>query len=688
MQTSDNQIKIIDRLIFFFMILFVLSLTSSIFVNQIGYFGALLLILIRYFLTGENQFKKTGLEIAFIWFLTAELLSAIFSGNNPQAYLYFSKRALLIPLVYISIVVASDFKRVKTYFKIYIGASLITILIYLFFAYKYYIYNLYSLEQSGPSIFQYPITVGEITSFTVLFLFAFMINEKVNLRNRIFLIFGFLISLLALVSTYKRTGWIGVGAGIIVILLFKKQWKMVIVLCLVVAALFLVSKNESIFEVYSFNKSILKKEYTLNTKGRAMSVISEGDTEFVSDFNNGLLVFKDTTLINKINLPAPITGLKKWTKNYFVGTSIETRFFLLKKSGDNFSLKKEFITVGFTFSFDIANNYLYVDDKDSGITVFKNPENLSDTVRYRALKGYIKIFADSNRLVLLSPPNKISVVTLKGKLPSKQTIQYTDKYTIQRIYPVNDKIFVSDKKGLRLLDIKQSRLVLLDQNDSLRRLYSWRFSHGRLFAANSDGDFYEFHYPVGNKINILFKGKLRFEPSGIDKNDGKLFFTFVKRSRLLSIFDFYNESNINRIELWIAGLKMFRDHPVFGVGDIDLAKLYKKYKHNYDKEIQGHMHNNFIHELVILGLFGFLAFCYMIFKMIIIDIKIYKKVLNQPFISSYSLGVLGCISAFLVSGLTEYNFGDQEIITLVWFTFGINLALYYLFTQRKQKREE
>ena len=682
MKASDNQIKIIDRTIFFFFMLFVLSLTNSIFVNQIGYFGALFFILVRFALTKENQFKHTGMEIAFIWFLSAELLSAVFSGNNPQAYLYFSKRALLIPLVYTSIIAATDFKRIKTYFYFYIGASLISILIYLFFAYRYFIYSLYNLQQSGPSIFQYPITAGEITSFTVLFLFAFAINEKVKLKNRIFLILGFLVSLLALISTYKRTTWIGVGAGILVILLMKKQWKSVAVICLIVAAMFIVSKNESKYEVYSLNNSGLKKEYSVNTAGRAKNVFTEGNKEYVSDFNDGILVYKGEKLLRKIKTPAPITGLKKWMENYYIASSIETRFFLLQKVKNNFDFKKEFITAGFTYSYTIANKYLYIADIDSGITIFKDPSNLNDTVRYKWLKGYSNIYVDSSKMVLFKLPNIVSVVALKNGLPEQKVINYTDKVRIDHIFYINNKIFVSDQKGLKLFAADTSKLILLDSLRSPKRLFTWKFTNNRLFAVNSDGYFYEFKYPVEDKIKIILRAKLSSEPTAIDNNDDSMFFTFVKRSRLLSIFDFYNHSNIIRIELWEAGFKMFRAHPVFGVGDIDLSNLFRKYKHNYEKEIQGHMHNNFVHELVILGLFGFFAFCYMIFKMIKIDLKIFKEAVGKPFFSSYALGVLGCVGAFLVSGLTEYNFGDQEIITLVWFTFGFNLALYYLFTNK------
>ena len=225
----------------------------------------------------------------------------------------------------------------------------------------------------------------------------------------------------------------------------------------------------------------------------------------------------------------------------------------------------------------------------------------------------------------------------------------------------------------------------MDQNNSITDIYTWNFSDKRLFAASSKGNFYELRYPVGNHIKILFKDKLSSQPESIAKSGNNLIFTFAKESRLLSIFNFYNPSNRVRFELWDAGLKMFKDHPIFGVGDIDLGQLYAKYKHNYDKEIQGHMHNNFVHELVTLGLFGFIAFCFLIVKIIIIDLKIFKETKDKPFISSYALGAIGGFAAFLVSGLTEFNFGDQEIITLVWFTFGFNLALYYFSKKQIEK---
>ena len=138
------------------------------------------------------------------------------------------KRAFLIPIIYTMIASIKDLKDAKTFFKIYIGGTLITVLIYLYFSFQYYINDLYGSTESGPSIFQYPITASEIISFTVIFLFAFLINEKTSIRNRILLFIGFSLSMLALFSTYKRTGWMGAAFGILIILIMKKQWKILL----------------------------------------------------------------------------------------------------------------------------------------------------------------------------------------------------------------------------------------------------------------------------------------------------------------------------------------------------------------------------------------------------------------------------------------------------------------------------
>ena len=185
MAEQDNKsYKIIDWLILSFFVIFILSLSNSIFVNQIGYFGALLFILVKIFLTRKNQFQKSGLELAFALYMIAEILSLIFSDYKAEALQNFSKRALLIPVFYTTITATTNLKRGKTFFNLFIIASLITGVVYLVFSVKYYLNNQYVITQSGPDLLQNPITTSEIVSFTVLFLFAFIINEKTDFNFR------------------------------------------------------------------------------------------------------------------------------------------------------------------------------------------------------------------------------------------------------------------------------------------------------------------------------------------------------------------------------------------------------------------------------------------------------------------------------------------------------------------------
>ncbi len=675
--SKHNTVKIIDNAIFVFIILFLLSLSNSIFVNQVGYYGALLLILLRYFITKQNQFKKTGLEFALIWYLVAEILSAIFTQYHSNANTNLLKRALLIPIIYTFIAASTDLKRAKLYFKIYIGASLVTVLIYLFFSYRFYIQNLYGVEQSGPSLFQYPITASEIISFTVVFLFAFLINEKVSIKNRLLLLIGFGLSALALVSTYKRTGWLGAAFGIFIILLIKRQWKILIPLIVLGLVIVLTQKNISEVFIFNYANSNITKKIELKTEGRAYNVFPSDNKYFVSDYEDGIVEYQDSSVINKIKTPAPIYELIKWKENYLIAYLSDTRFLLIQKEDDNFKIKKEFLTPGFTTSFRVFNGYLYILDSDSGLTVYRDPKNFENYMRLENLAGFINFYVDSTYFVFETQGSGVTVYNSEYNLPGDSLYFYHNS-KIDFIYYLNDRLFVSDNNELKLFKVNENKLIPLNKTKEISKAFNWSFNDQKLFVSDLNNKVFELEYPVKDSIKIISENNLSFTPTSLKYANGKLYFSYIKRSRLLSIWDPYLPSNYTRFALWRAGWEMFKDHPIVGVGDIDLREYYIKYKRPYDKEIQGHMHNNFVHVLVTLGAFGFIAVVFLFTKIIFFELKIYKERKTIPFLSSYSLGAIGCFAAFLFSGLTEMNFGDHEIITLVWFTLGLNFAFYFL----------
>lgn len=684
MNPNLRSLKIIDRLIFIFFIVFLLSLTNSIFVNQVGYFGSLILILIRYFVTKDNQFEKTGLELALLLFVLAEFLSAVFSDYSAPAFTNVLKRSLLIPIIYTTVVASVDLNRAQLFFKVYIGASLISVCLYLFFAYRHYLENLYGLTESGPSIFQYPITASEIMSFTVVFLFAFVLHEKTNFKTKLFLVFAFLLSMTALLSTYKRTGWIGAAFGILIILIFKKQWKILIAGIAILLIFVLLEKNESYLEIadYKYNQIILSAE--MSTSGRASDVYPDNDNIIVlSDYENGLVTMRDTSIISRLQTPAPVVSFFMWSDSFYLAQLIDSRFLLLKRKNNQLNITSEFISPGFTVDYKVSNGLLYVIDRDSGLTVFKNPNSLADTMRIRELKNQYSIFADSSVLLFYSSDGTILTIDLVNFLPLGK--RYSQKYSesFDRIYYTNEKLLGFNNKGVKSFDLSDNVMKLIGEEKRISKAHEIYSDGYKVFVTTTDAKLFEINIASAGKIQIISENEIGFIPNSFCYHNGRLIFTKVKTSRLLSMFDPYNTTNLVRLALWRGGIEIFKDYPLFGVGDISLENYYRLYKQPYDKEIHGHLHNNFFHVLATLGLFGLIIVCFLFFRILQINIKIYNIVQKEKFISSYALGVIGAFCAFLASGLTELNFSDHEIVTLVWFTFGLNAAFFNLYMKQQ-----
>ncbi|MFA3784119.1 O-antigen ligase family protein [Melioribacteraceae bacterium 4301-Me] len=680
-EPNSKLITAIDKLIYFFSIVFLCTLTNSIFLNQIGYYSALILIIVRFYLTGSNPFRKTGLEYAFLFYIAAEILSTVFSVNPSQSFHNLLKRVFLIPIIYTFIISASDFERAKKYVVIYLSAAIATMLIYIGASYKYFINSFYQLYESGPSTFQYPITSSELMSFSLIILFAFLINEKLNIKLRALTLIAFVINLLALAATYKRTGWLGAAAGILLVILLSRKWILLLPVILLVAVSFFIEKNVSKITIYDYKQNNLHFIEELKTDGRAYSIFPSDSIYYVSDFENGLLEFNasNNKIMNKYNFESPVIKFQKWQDNFYVANLIDTRFVLMNVNhSKKFNKITEFLTPGFLTDWCKANKFLYAIDSDSGLTIFRDPLNLRNKLRYtdKAItNNNVKIFADSSFLVLFSKTKILSVYSLKNFLPEKilDTKKFSPKSDL--VFYKDSKIIVSDENGLNLYLIEPNNIELMNTEKNIRNAYLATSSNEKIFIATTKK--YLAQVEISDSLKFLHSSisYLGFVPTSIISQDSLLYFTQVKRSRLLSIFDPYLPSNFSRLALWRAGLLIFRDHPLFGVGDIDLANLYKQYKRDFDKEIQGHMHNNYIHLLVTLGLFGFIAVMFLLVKIFVIHIKNYFTLKDIPFASSYALGASGAFLAFLVSGLTEWNFGDHEIITMVWFLLAIGKSL-------------
>jgi len=145
--------------------------------------------------------------------------------------------------------------------------------------------------------------------------------------------------------------------------------------------------------------------------------------------------------------------------------------------------------------------------------------------------------------------------------------------------------------------------------------------------------------------------------------------------RIHSIVDIHHPENETRLLLWSTGLKIFADHPVTGVGDIDLGSLLKQYAGPGYSGLWGHLHNTAIHVLVTLGVIGALAVLALFIRIGLEEWRIYRRVRGDWFAGSFALGAFAVFVGFQVNGLTEWSFGNQMVVILVWVSLGISLAL-------------
>jgi O-antigen ligase len=147
------------------------------------------------------------------------------------------------------------------------------------------------------------------------------------------------------------------------------------------------------------------------------------------------------------------------------------------------------------------------------------------------------------------------------------------------------------------------------------------------------------------------------------------------RERLASAFDPAHPSNVERVNMWTAGVRIVRDHPWTGVGDIGLGEIYARYRPPGAREQASHLHDNLIMIAVTLGIPGALiviALFVRILMLLVQNARTLATTRGPP--RGLALGSLAGVVGFLVMGIFEWNLGDAEAAMMLWFVIGLSIA--------------
>ncbi|MCP4403570.1 MAG: hypothetical protein GY801_40475 [bacterium] len=147
--------------------------------------------------------------------------------------------------------------------------------------------------------------------------------------------------------------------------------------------------------------------------------------------------------------------------------------------------------------------------------------------------------------------------------------------------------------------------------------------------------------------------------------------------RIFSIFQ--TQDNLERLYTWQSSLYMLADHPFAGIGHGNYSETCQAYRTRYgDFEFtsDAHAHNAMLQVAVIGGIPSLGVFLWLWFTLFRSSYQCYRQTpADAPKSRALALGAFGALIAFFFHGFFEHNFGDSEVLSMLWLLYALSLAL-------------
>ncbi len=123
-----------------------------------------------------------------------------------------------------------------------------------------------------------------------------------------------------------------------------------------------------------------------------------------------------------------------------------------------------------------------------------------------------------------------------------------------------------------------------------------------------------------------------------------------------------------RLYMWRAGIAMLERNPVSGIGVGQVKRLFPRYAlPQAAKRSTSHLHNSPMQVLVERGVLGLGCWLWLWVAFFARGLRILEQAgADQQRERALVSGSLAAILGFLVAGLSEYNFGDSEVVMVAY----------------------
>jgi O-antigen ligase len=123
--------------------------------------------------------------------------------------------------------------------------------------------------------------------------------------------------------------------------------------------------------------------------------------------------------------------------------------------------------------------------------------------------------------------------------------------------------------------------------------------------------------------------------------------------------------NVGRVAIYRVNLDIIHDHPWFGLGFGRYQTAARPYYREAAKaDRHSHAHNNFLHIAAEAGLITVGAFALLFAFILRLGWDAVRG--GDPRARLAAVGAYGAVIGFLVGGLTQYTFGDSEVVLAMW----------------------
>lgn len=147
------------------------------------------------------------------------------------------------------------------------------------------------------------------------------------------------------------------------------------------------------------------------------------------------------------------------------------------------------------------------------------------------------------------------------------------------------------------------------------------------------------------------------------------------RDTARSAWDLNHPRNRERLFMYEAGGRIFRDHPVTGIGLTGMKEVYLDYRDPDAWENAVHLHSVPIHLAASMGVVGIVGWFITFGGILIWLVRTFRRRAHAPpVVRAALLGGIAVWAGFFVSGFFEWNLGDVEVITLFWTMIGLAAA--------------